>query len=78
MFSCLVNDSGATYKSLVLPPSTSSLTLAISDFVNDEFKKWAMLSEPPKALNWSTWFFINAISGEITIAVPSLIKAGNW
>lgn len=26
----------------------------------------------------STWFFISAIKGEITIATPSIIKAGSW
>ena len=25
----------------------------------------------------STWFFISAISGEMTIATPSIISAGN-
>ena len=39
IFSFLVRDSGATYKSLVAPEITSFLTLVISPLFNEEFKK---------------------------------------
>jgi len=40
--------------------------------------KWATPSDALNERIASTWFFIKAISGDITIAVPSSIKAGNW
>ena len=78
IFSCLVNDSGATYNNLVNPLVTSFFTLEISPLFKEEFKKWAT---PSLSLTWrmaSTWFFINAISGDTTIAVPLDINAGSW
>ena len=38
-------------------------------------EKLSFVKKPRMA---STWFFISAISGEITIAVPSNNNAGNW
>ena len=46
--------------------------------LSEEFRKWAMLPEPhSKPLSRSTWFFISAMRGEITIAVPSMRRAGS-
>ena len=67
-----------TYKSFVIPFEISSLTWATSVLFNDEFNTCAtpLFSEIP--LIASTWFFINAIKGDTTIAVPSFIRAGSW
>ena len=79
MFSSFVRLSGATYSSLVTPEVRSSVTSAIWAFVNEELRKCAMPSFPAtKPRMASTWFFINAISGEITMAVPSIRRAGSW
>ena len=56
----------------------SSFTRFTSVLFNEEFKTCATPSCSETALMASTWFFIKAISGDTTIAVPSLIKAGNW
>ena len=32
----------------------------------------------PRSVNESTWSFINAISGEMTIVTPSRAMVGNW
>ena len=77
IFSSLVSDSGATYRSFAFPERTSFLTLAISAFVRDELRKWATSSSVLKFLIASTWFFIRAIRGEITIAIPFFITAGS-
>ena len=71
-------DSGAKYKSLVLLFFTSTLTWSTSSVVSDEFKTCAILFSSEKPLTASTWFFIKAINGDITIAVPSNNNAGSW
>ena len=78
MYSGFVNDSGATYNNLVTPEVTSDFTWFISVFVRGEFKTCAMPCSELKLRIASTWFFINAIKGETTIAVPSKTNAGNW
>ena len=78
MFSSFVRDSGATYRSLVFPARRSSRTSSTCWRESEEFRKWAMLPEPhSKPLSRSTWFFISAMRGEITIAVPSMRRAGS-
>ena len=77
IYSSLVKDSGATYNSLVTPEVMSFFTVAISVLFKEEFKTWAIPYSELKLLIASTWFFINAISGETTIAVPSNTNAGN-
>ena len=73
----LVSDSGATYSILVFPFRMSSLTLNISFLLSEELRKWATPSAAEKERMASTWFFIRAIRGEITMAVPSNSSAGN-
>jgi hypothetical protein len=46
--------------------------------LNELFKKWAMSGSSLWLRIASTWFFINAMSGLTTMAVPSLSRAGNW
>ena len=78
MFSALVRLSGATYNSLVQPSATSRFTCSASDLLSDEFRKWATRRSSWWPRIASTWFFINAMSGLITKATPSIIKAGSW
>ena len=77
MVSALVKLSGATYNNLVHPSATSILTRSASERAKEEFKKWAtrLSSWCPRMA--STWFFINAMSGLMTNATPSNIKAGS-
>ena len=51
--------------------------MSISVLFKEEFKTCATEVSLEINLNESTWFFISAISGETTIAVPSLIRAGS-
>ena len=46
--------------------------------LREELRTWAIPSTEESPLIASTWFFIKAIKGETTIAVPSEIKAGSW
>ena len=71
-------DSGARNKSFVFLLKTSFFTWLISLELNDEFNTCAILFSSEKPLIASTWFFIKAIKGEITTAVPSKINAGSW
>ena len=77
-YSSLISDSGATYSNLVLPLLISSITSRISFLVSDELSTCAILSVDEMPRIASTWFFIRAIRGEITMAVPSKTKAGSW
>ena len=77
-FSSLVSDSGATYKSFVMPFTISSFTRFTSVLFNEEFKTWAIPSSFEIPRMASTWFFIKAIKGDTTMAVPSCMSAGNW
>ena len=77
IYSSLVKDSGATYNSLVMPEVLSFFTLAISVLFKEEFNTCAIPCSELKLRMASTWFFIKAISGETTIAVPSNTNAGN-
>ena len=77
-FSSLVSDSGATYNNFVIPLTISSLTCFISVLFNDEFNTCATPFSFEIPLMASTWFFIKAINGDTTMAVPSCINAGNW
>ena len=56
----------------------SCTTPAISDLLKEELMKWAIPADLENPRMLSTWFFIKAIRGLITMAVPSIIKAGNW
>ena len=78
MLSSLVKDSGAMYNSFVLPLTMSDFTVSMADFDNEELMKCATPSSSLKFLMASTWFFIKAMRGEITIAVPSISNDGNW
>ena len=45
----------------------------------DELRKWAIpFCSSTNPLITSTWFFISAIKGEMTIAVPGMTRAGSW
>ena len=46
--------------------------------LSEELRKCAMALSSLKLRMASTWFFIKAISGEITMAVPSISSAGSW
>ena len=78
IYSSFASDSGATYKSLVIPLETSLFTFSTWELFSDEFNTWATLSFEDIPLITSTWFFINAINGDTTSAVPLDNKAGNW
>ena len=43
----------------------------------DELRQLASPSVSLMLLMASTWFFISAMSGEMTIAVPSMMSEGN-
>ena len=45
---------------------------------SEEFKTWATPYSEEIPRMASTWFFIKAIRGDTTIAVPSSINAGSW
>jgi len=78
MFSSFVSDSGATYRSLVFPDTMSSFTCSMATLLNIELMKWAMPSCSLMLRMASTWFFINAIKGDMTIAVPFISNEGSW
>ena len=45
----------------------------------EEFRKWATLPAPASnPRRRSTWFFISEMRGDITMAVPSIRRAGSW
>src|SRR5690606_15568183 len=67
--SSLAKDCGTTYISLVVPFFTSCFTRRISFLVNEEFRKFALLSRQSKALCWSTLFFRETVNREITKVV---------
>ena len=77
MFSSFVRLSGATYRSFVLPFRISSFTCNICCFDSELLRKCAMFSLVLILRMASTWFFISAISGDMTIAVPSSMSEGN-
>ena len=60
-----------------MPFEISFLTLATSVLFKEEFNTCATPSFSDIPLIASTWFFIKAIKGETTIAVPSFINAGS-
>ena len=78
MFSALLSDSGAMYSNFVRPALKSWRTSTISRLLSEEFHTWATPSDSAKLRSASTWFFISAISGEITMATPSISSAGSW
>ena len=45
--------------------------------LSEELRKWAIPSSILKVRIASTWFFISAIRGEMMMATPSIISAGN-
>ena len=63
------------YKSFVMPDSIPYLTLSSSVLFREEFKTQAIISDPKIPFRISTWFFINAINGDIMIAIPSKYNA---
>lgn len=78
MFSSLLSDSGATYRIFVRPSLMSVFTSSIAARVSDELRKCAMLSLSANRRIASTWFFMRAMSGDMTMAVPSMMRAGSW
>ena len=77
-FSAFVRLSGATYSNFVRPEMTSSFTCNVSALFKLELRKCATAASSWWARRASTWFFIKAMSGDTTMAVPSSIRAGNW
>jgi len=67
--------SGATYSRSSSPPCRRSSTHLASPASRLELYIAAFT---PLACSASTWSFISEISGEITMANPSVCKAGNW
>src|SRR5579864_6540472 len=71
----LAKRSGERYSRRYAPCAAREMTLDCSDQGTELFKTAAGM---PMSESWAAWSCINAINGEMTIAVPLETKAGNW
>ena len=70
-----LNRSGAMYASFSLPAARASNA---SDCLAQDCELFIMSAGIPRALRASTWSFISAMSGDITMVTPSSSMAGSW